>query len=102
MNSLCPLLDSVYVKINLPIKHKLKLNQTIQCYNGSNIGFTFGNSMELSSMNILNVRIIEILINFTNLMFLFIFQLLLTGAINFLLLVELLKRNGIAYSYFSL
>ena len=48
MNSLCPLLDSVYVKINLSIKHKLKLNQTIQRYNGSNIGFTFGNSMELS------------------------------------------------------
>ena len=53
--SLYPLCNSVYVKSKL----KIKLNQTIQRYNGPNIGFTLENSMELTCLNIFNVNIVS-------------------------------------------
>ena len=53
--SLYPILNSVYVKHNLPLKLKTKLHRTIQRFNGPNIGFTLGNFMELTSLEIFKV-----------------------------------------------
>lgn len=42
--------------MNLPLQLKLKFNQAIQRYSGPYIGFTFGNLMELTSLNVFNVN----------------------------------------------
>ena len=48
-------MNSVYVRIKLPVTLKIKLNQTIQRYSGPDIGFAFGNSMKLTSLKIFKV-----------------------------------------------
>ena len=45
----------MYVKLKLPVKLRIKLNQTIQRFNGPNIGFTLGSFMELSSLEAFKV-----------------------------------------------
>ena len=44
------------VKFKLPLRLKFKVNQTIQRFSGPEIGFTFGNSMDLTTLSILNVK----------------------------------------------
>ena len=48
--------------MKLPLTREIKLIQTIQCYNGPNIGFAFGNSTELTSLNKFTVFQLIILI----------------------------------------
>ena len=55
--SLYPILNSIYVKHKLPLKLKIILHETIGRFGGSNIGFTLGNFMELTSLTVFKVKI---------------------------------------------
>ena len=45
----------IFVKHKFPLKLKITLNQTIQCFSGPNIGLSFGNFKELTSYTVFNV-----------------------------------------------
>ena len=57
--SLYPILNSIYIKHKLPLKLKIILHETIEHFSGPNIGFTFGNFMELTSLEVFKVKFLH-------------------------------------------